>query len=127
MPKKSKRRLQLEKARDIKCKKARKDTSEDYNTVNDCNTENIPINEFAAEDNIVTSESTEENNTDTGTSESLMDEVVESAISDNNIFQQYPKDYIEGLHRDDVRSIVIILYYVLTSKLNFPCSWCDIR
>ena len=103
--------------------------------MNDCNEENIP-NEFAAEDNIVTSESTEENtvvsefievsteenNTDTGTSESLMDEVEESAISDNNIFQQYSKDYIEGLHRDDVRSIVIILYYVPTSKLNFPLT-----
>ena len=29
------------------------------------------------------------------------------------------RDYVDGLHRDDVRSIVIILYNVLVNKLKF--------
>ena len=41
---------------------------------------------------------------------------------ESDIFEVYSKDYIDGLHHDDIRAIVTILYNVLVNKLYFPLT-----
>ena len=41
---------------------------------------------------------------------------------ESDIFEVYSKDYIDGLHPDDIRAIVTILYNVLVNKLYFPLT-----
>uniref|UniRef100_A0A1X7V7E6 Uncharacterized protein n=1 Tax=Amphimedon queenslandica TaxID=400682 RepID=A0A1X7V7E6_AMPQE len=103
---------------------ARKDTCEDNNTVNESVGKSIAENEFATKENIVTSESFEENVVSESTEENILiiestdvsieenstdviNVVVEKGEAENNddndnIFAQYSKDYIEGLHCDDI-------------------------
>ena len=116
MPKVSKRKLQLQRARASKIKRRKLSRSVQNEVTEDDYTDIVSLARPSAQHNVSrpAEDLASETSADNGNDESDMEHIVEDSNDletdgESDIFEVYSKDYIDGLHRDDVRAIVIIL------------------